>query len=153
MFSGTHVRVKASARHKAVSVTWVAAVLALVGSGCLADPQRSQSVDLLNQLVSARQRLAAQSDVGCTIVGDVQTRLYGEPGLASDRHAWSALHASAEALQAACGQTVLLAQPSNGSLPLTQARERWQNGIAHDIGAACDHLRDAALTLSQKQPC
>src|ERR1700704_1791642 len=59
--------------------------LALVVTACLPDPQRGQSITLLNQLVAARTMLAAQPSVApdqaCTTVGDVQTRLTGEPGL------------------------------------------------------------------------
>ena len=67
--------------------------LLLVGGGCLADPQRQQTSDLLDQLASARQLLLQQAplDQACTPVGDVQTRLNGEPGLIGVQPAWSQL--------------------------------------------------------------
>jgi len=132
-----------------VTLVWLTAA-------CLPDPQRLQSAALLDQLVSARATLSTQAapvEAACTTVGDVQTRLNGEPGLVDVRPAWRALHAAAEALQAVCGQSTLLSQPPTGSLALKQARERWQQGIQREIGVACDHLRAASIALDRSQPC
>ncbi len=133
----------------------LAALMALT-VGCLADPQRVQSVTLFDQLVGARTTLSTQPiqpEPACTTVGDVQTRLTGEPGLAEIRPAWPALHAAARALQAVCGQNALLIQPDTGSATLSQARERWQQGFQREISVACDHLRAAAAALDRAQPC
>ena len=89
----------------------------------------------------------------CNVVGSVQNRLYGEPGLSEARPAWSALLAGAQALQSVCGQSTLLGQPTNDSKTLVQARQRWEQGIQHEMGVACDHLRDAAVALSRAAPC
>src|SRR5438067_7050841 len=126
------------------------AALAWVAAGCLPDPQRLQSVALLDQLVSARATLgqqAPQYDEACNAVGDVQTRLSGEPGLVDVRPAWPALRDATVALQAVCGQTTMLSQPTTDSLAVAQARARWQQGIQREIGLACDHLRQAARAL------
>jgi hypothetical protein len=134
---------------------WSMALLALV-SGCLADPHRAQSVDLLDQLTSARGIVADQpsrADEACNMVGDVQTRLFGEPGLVDVQPAWSQLRDAAAALQAVCGQTALLAQPSTESPAMVQARARWQAGIQREMALACDHLRQAAVALGRGTPC
>jgi hypothetical protein len=131
-------------------------VLVLLLTGCLAEPQRVQSAGLLEQLVMARAMFGEQpprTDAACDVVGDVQTRLYGEPGLSEVRPAWPALRSAAEALQAVCGQSTLLGQPGNNSLALTQARQRWQQGVQREIGVACDYLRVAAVALSRATPC
>jgi len=125
-------------------------------SGCLPAPQQLQAAGLLDQLVVARAMFAdqpARVDTACNDVGDVQTRLYGEPGLADVRPAWPALRAAADALQSICGRRTLLAQPMDGSLTLTQARQRWEQGIQREIGVACDYLRTAAVALSHATPC
>ena len=83
----------------------------------------------------------------------MQTRLYGEPGLAEVQPAWPALRDAADALQSICGRGTLLSQPTNGSLVLTQARERWAQGIARESGVACDDLRTAAAALARPSPC
>jgi hypothetical protein len=133
----------------------VTLVLALIplAAGCLADPQRAQSVDLLLQLTGAREQFAQQPREACDVVGNVQTRLYGEPGLTNVRPAWANLRDAAAALQAVCGQSTLLAQPFNDSTATRQARERWQEGIQREIGVACDHLRNAAAGLGRSAPC
>jgi hypothetical protein len=69
------------------------------------------------------------------------------------RSAWLALTDAAGALQAVCGQSTLLGQPTNESASLAQARERWQQGIQREIGLACDHLRIAAVTLGRDRSC
>jgi hypothetical protein len=125
-------------------------------AGCLADPHNMQSVDLLDRLASARAMLAEQSapaDEPCNMVGDVQNRLYGEPGLVEVQPAWSALRDAASALHAVCGQSTMLAQPSNDSLALREARARWQLGIQREMGVACDHLREAAAALGRPARC
>jgi hypothetical protein len=137
---------------------YVLAALAamLLVAGCLPDPQRVQTIALFDQLVSARATLSGQppqAEPACTAVGDVQTRLIGEPGLVDIRPAWSALRDAAEALQAVCGQTTMLGQPSTNSPASTLAQDRWQQGIQREIGVACDHLRQAALGLDRPMPC
>ena len=135
------------------------AALALVWltAACLPDPQRMQSVTLLEQLVTARATLsqgdASEADTACTNVGDVQTRLTGEPGLVDVRTAWPALHQAAQALQAVCGQNIMLSQPATDSAAIAQARQRWRQGIQREIGIACDHLREAAAALDRARPC
>jgi hypothetical protein len=113
-------------------------------------------VDLLDQLTSARMLLAEQpprfSDA-CDVVGTVTTRLYGEPGLADVRPAWPQLRDAADALNAACGQATLLAEPSTGSPAMHAARLRWQQGNQREMGVACDHLRAAAVALGRGAPC
>jgi hypothetical protein len=130
-------------------------LLLLLVSGCLADPQRQQTSNLLDQLTQVRQQLGAQATwaQACPGVGDVETRLNGEPGLISVQPAWSELADAAHALQAVCGQTRLLEQPFLDSLPSQAARARWQQGIQHEMGVACDHLRAAASALNRATPC
>ena len=133
----------------ALAVVWLAA-------GCLPDPQRVQSVTLFDQLVSAHATLSVrpiQPEPACTTVGDVQTRLTGEPGLVDVRPAWPALHQAAQALQAVCGQNIMLSQPSTDSAAIAQARQRWQQGIQREVVVACDHLRVAAAALDRSTPC
>ena len=133
-----------------VNLLWLTA-------GCLPDPQRMQSVTLLEQLVTARAALsqdpASQADQACTTVGDVHTRLTGEPGLVDVRPAWPALHQATQALQAVCGQNIMLGQPTTGSPAINQARNRWQLGIQRELSTACDHLREAAIALDRARPC
>jgi hypothetical protein len=142
---------KRVARHKAI--TALALVLIPLATACLQNPQKVQSVDLLNQLASARQQFSQQPQEACDVVGNVQTKLYGEPGLTSVQPAWASLRDAAEALQAVCGQSTLLAQPFTDSVATLQARQRWQQGIQRDIGTACDHLRNAATALGRSAPC
>ena len=143
---------KAPRGHKAIT----AAALLVLLAGCLADPQRIQSVDLFDRLERAHGMLTEQPPrvaEACNMVGDVQTRLYGEPGLIEVQPAWTALRDAASALHAVCGQTALLAQPSNASPALVQARGRWQQGIQREMGVACDHLREAAAALDRPASC
>jgi hypothetical protein len=86
-------------------------------------------------------------------MGDIETRLYGEPGLVEVQPAWSRLANAAHALQAVCGQTALLAQPITGSPALERARAEWQQGIQRETDVACDHLRAAAIALNRRAPC
>jgi hypothetical protein len=132
------------------------AALVVLSGGCLANPQRVQSVELLEQLASARQVLSGQTppyDDACTIVGDVQTRLFGEPGLNDVQPAYGALRDAADALQAACSQTTLLDQATADTPASRQARERWQQGSIREVAVACDHLRAAAVALGRSAPC
>lgn len=134
----------------------LAAAVLVLAAGCLPDPHRLQSVALLDQLDVARSMLSEQPprlDQACNMVGDVQTRLYGEPGLVDVRPAWPRLRDAAEALQAVCGQGSLLAQPSTDSPAIRVARQRWQQGIQREMGLACDHLRAAAAALERGAPC
>lgn len=130
------------------------AALLCVG-GCLPSPQESQTRDLLDELVQARGLLAQEATVadGCLHVGDVETRLYGEPGLASVQPAWSHLADAAHALQAVCGQMALLAEPAGDSAALAAAQGRWQQGIQRELGVACDHLRAAGAALDHAADC
>jgi hypothetical protein len=141
--------------HRRVSVLLCAAVCLV--SGCLANPQRDQAGQLLEQLTHAREQLVAQPPPppaeACQAVGDVETRLYGEPGLVNVQPAWSQLADAAHALQAVCGQATLLAQPGLDSAALTAAQQRWQQGIQRELGLACDHLRAAATALDRSVAC
>jgi hypothetical protein len=133
----------------------VVMALTLATTGCLADPQRVQTDDLLDRLTLVRTQLdnSPPSTEACDALGDIETRLYGEPGLTEVRPAWSELADAAHALQAVCGQDALLAQPISGSSALEVARERWRAGKQREMGVACDHLRAAATALSRDAPC
>jgi len=131
-------------------------LLVAASAACLPDPQHAQTVDLLDQLASARTMLGQeppQLDPACTMLGDVQTRLYGEPGLVDVEPAWTQLRDASNALQAVCGQASLLTQPSTDSPSMQAARTRWQQGIEREMGVACDYLRQAASALSRATPC
>jgi hypothetical protein len=138
--------------HRRVSIGLLACLLL---SGCLPDPHRQQTGDLFDQLNQARQQLAAPtaSAEACPTVGDVVTRLNGEPGLIDIQPAWSQLAQAADALQAVCGQTRLLAEPSIDSAAARAARQGWQAGIQRELGVACEHLRAAAAALARPEPC
>jgi hypothetical protein len=149
---------KAVGWHKHVTTTLVlVSALVLVPTGCLPSPQKLQSVELLDRLADARGMFGEQPpriEDGCNSVGDVQTRLLGEPGISTIGRAWTDLREAADALQAACGQGTMLAQPASyESEPLRQARQRWQDGIQREMRVACDHLRDAASALGRATPC
>jgi hypothetical protein len=123
-------------------------------TACLPDPQRIQSVRLLDQLVTARTAIATQDiEDPCGSVGDVESRLTGEPGLVDVKPAWQALHNAADALWAACGQSRLLAQPYEPSTAVLTARDRWQRGVATELAAACRELNAAADALSRPRSC
>jgi hypothetical protein len=110
----------------------------------------------MNQLASAREALIASPprfDDGCKIIGDVQTRLYGEPGLFDVQPAWSDLRDAADALHAVCGDDRLLAQPSTGSFAMRNAQARWQAAVERESRIACNHLRAAADVLEGAAPC
>jgi len=144
---------KAGAHYRGVTVAIFMALVLM--AGCLADPQRAQTADLLDRLTDARAKLATfpPPPEACNIVGDVETRLYGEPGLTEVQPAWSELADAAHALQAVCGQDTLLLQPISGSVALEAARQRWRDGKQREMGVACDHLRAAAIALSRDTPC
>jgi hypothetical protein len=137
-----------------VRVALAGLALLLLG-GCLANPQRDEAGQLLDQLTHARAQIADASAPleACTTVGDVETRLYGEPGLVGVQPAWSQLADAAHALQAVCGQATLLAQPSLDSAAVAAGRQRWQQGIQRELGVACDHLRAAAAALDRGAGC
>jgi hypothetical protein len=131
---------------------------ALGSSACLADPQRTQSTLLFGRLVDARQRFLTSSteesvDEACVIVGDVQTRLVGEPGLTNHPTTYTPLRQAGEALQAVCGQSTVLVLATADTDASNQARQRWQAGIQRELGLACDYLRAAATVLDQPTPC
>jgi hypothetical protein len=159
MFSRTAVRIQAAPA--AQSRNGVRRVLVLLlstvlMSGCLPDPHHAQAVQLLDQLVFARGMFNAQPPRpvdGCNAVGDVQTRLLGEPGLSTLEPAWTELFDAAEALQAVCGQSTLLAQPGTPSPAVEDARRRWERGIEREISVACDHLQRAAAALQRPMRC
>jgi hypothetical protein len=153
---------KPAARHKRVSGRTTFAVALVVGllvAGCLPDPHRTQSVDILDRLIRARALFNEQPppiDKACGILGDVETHLFGEPGLSQLQPAWSALRDATRALESTCGQNTLLALPArNGknSQTLREARLRWQDGIQREMTLACDHLRLAAQALNRPAPC
>ncbi|MBV9326333.1 MAG: hypothetical protein JO352_21420 [Chloroflexi bacterium] len=153
---------KARGRHRPVTLTRaptfvIAGVIGLAWliAGCLADPQRVQSADLLDRLTAARGELAdfpPPADA-CNALGDVETRLYGEPGLTEVQPAWGELADAAHALQSVCGQDALLTQPIDGSSALEAARDRWRAGKQREMSVACDHLRAAATALGRDAPC
>jgi len=146
---------KALRRHKRITTAFLWATLVFAATACLPDPQRTQSVALLERLVDARTSLSEQpprADQACTTVGDAQTRLTGEPGLV-DVPGWPALHQAAQALQAVCGQHIMLGQPSTDSPAMLEAKQRWQDGIQREMSTACDHLRKAATALDRARPC
>jgi len=151
---------KSARRHKFVTPVGIAGVLLLILTGCVPDPARVQSAALLDRLVLARTMFSDQQvrsdprlDDACNVVGNVQNRLYGEPGLSDVTPAWADLRAAAQALQSVCGQSTLLGQPANDSLALAQGRQRWEQGIQREMGVACDYLRAAAVPLSHPSPC
>ena len=95
----------------------LALLLAVLATACLPDPQRMQMGRLLDQLGDARSALVAQPprvDAACDMVGEVESRLSGEPGLVDVKPAWSAMRDAADALLAVCGQSRLLEQPYRG---------------------------------------
>lgn len=131
------------------------AALLTLSAGCLVSPRRTQTLSLLDQLDDARSLFREQPprfEEACTEVGDVQTRLYGEPGL-HDQPGWTRLRDAANALNSVCGQDTLLAQPSTGSPAMQAAQARWQQGIQRELSVACDHLRAAATELGRANPC
>ena len=134
----------------------VLSLLCLSASACLPDPGHAEIGQIFDQLVGTRGMLAerpARVSDGCTLLGTASTRLYGEPSLADIKPGWSELQTSAYALQAVCGQSMLLAQPSTGSPFIVAAHERWRRGIEREMGVACDHLRSAAKALDREAPC
>ncbi|HEV7666257.1 MAG TPA: hypothetical protein VGQ62_22170 [Chloroflexota bacterium] len=129
-------------------------VTVLFLSGCLADPQRVQSATLFDRLSEAHAAfVAARQSEGCNTVGDVQTRLVGEPGLANGESTYRSLRAAAQALQAVCGQTTVLEQAISETAASRAARDRWQTGIQRELGIACDYLGAAAADLGRAAPC
>ncbi|MBV9579588.1 MAG: hypothetical protein JO057_13450 [Chloroflexi bacterium] len=121
----------------------------------MANPQRVQTADLLDRLATARGQLATfpPPPQACNALGDIETRLYGEPGLTDIQPAWSELADAAHALQSVCGQDSLLRQPVTGSATLDAARQRWSAGTQREMAVACDHLRAAATALGRDAPC
>jgi hypothetical protein len=130
-------------------------LLVLLGSACLPDPARGQAGRLLDELVQAHASLSAASgDVSptCDLIGGVDTRLTGEPGLVDLRPTWPALRNATADLLAACGQLRLLATPGLDTLAVRQARQRWQQGAAHELTQACQELQSAATSLARQPP-
>lgn len=141
-------------RHRRVTIGAFVLALFLL-SGCLPNPQQAQTRDLLDQLSQARGMVEQEATVGdgCRDVGDVETRLYGEPGLSDVQPAWSHLADAAHALQAVCGQMTLLEPVESTSPALAAAQARWQQGIQREMGVACDQLRAAADALHREASC
>ena len=140
----------------ALRLAGLAMTLGVATSACLADPHRTQIGDLLGQLSSARSMFAEQPpriDEGCDVVGDVQNRLQGEPGLTNVQPAWPELRDATDALNAVCGQGRLLAALTPETPAGRDARQRWQQGIQREMGVACNHLRAAAVALGRSAPC
>ena len=134
----------------------LACLLLLASGGCLADAHQLQMSRLLDNLVFARAALLEEPpriDAACDTVGDVQSRLLGEPGLSDVRPAWPALHEAADALLAVCGQQRLLEQPFEPTAAMLAARARWQEGVGSGLVASCSKLRDAARALGRPLPC
>jgi hypothetical protein len=163
----THVRTNARSETRGGGITnssqgvhtgralFLGAALALV-VGCAPNPQRVQSVELLGRLVGARELFLAQPPRGqeaCDTVGEVQTRLNYEPGLTYVRPAWDALSQAAGALQAVCGQSIMLGLPTVDSPAVVVAHQRWQASFERENDVACDHLRAAAAALDRPTPC
>jgi hypothetical protein len=153
---------KPTGRHKRVSARISCAAALLIGllvGGCLPDPHRVQSVELLDSLARASALFTEQPpavDKACGILGDVESRLFAEPGLSQVQPAWNALRDATRALESTCGQNTLLALPTrNGqnSQALSEARQRWQDGIQREMTLACHHLRQAAQALNRPAPC
>jgi hypothetical protein len=131
-----------------------AVMLLVMCTACLPDPRRMQMARLFDQLVEAHTTLrVGQLDPACGNVGDVATKLSGEPGLVELRDVWPSLRAATDALQAVCGQARLLAQPFDSTPTMLQARERWQSGLNHELRVACDELKRAAVALERPAGC
>jgi hypothetical protein len=141
--------------HRRVTILVVLTGLCLFANGCVADPQRAQTAALLDRIAAVRVMLQQNPPPteACVEMGDIETRLYGEPGLVEVQPAWSQLANAAHALQAVCGQSALLAQPITGSAALEVARADWQAGIRHETDMACEYLRAAAAALDRRAPC
>ena len=104
---------------------------------CLPMRTSFRCASLLDNLVEARAALSEEPpriDTACDAVGDVQSRLLGEPGLSDVRPAWPALHDAADALLAVCGQQRLLDQPFEPTAAMLSARARWQQGVLQRVG-------------------
>jgi len=132
------------------------ALLLVLGSGCLPDPHQIQLRQLLDNLVQARIALSEEPpriDEACDTIGDVESRLLGEPGLSESKPAWPALHDAADALLAVCGQQRLLEQPFEPTAAMLVARARWQAGVTTGLSGSCARLRDAAQALGRAMPC
>ena len=134
--------------------TYLSAAVLVLLVGCLASPQREQMGRLHEQLVGARAALGEERvEAGCNDVGDVQSKLWGEPGLSEVQPAWGELRAASDALVAACGQTRLLQQAYEDTPAMVEARERWRVGLAHELTTACQHLSEAARALNLTRTC
>jgi hypothetical protein len=132
----------------------IALALVVLCAACLADPRRTQMTRLFDQLVEAQVSLReGRTEPACGNVGDVATKLSGEPGLVELRDVWPSLRAATDALQAVCGQATLLAQPFDATPAMLQARERWQAGRERELRVACDELKRASAELERRVGC
>ncbi len=132
----------------------ILAVLLL--TACLPDPQRTQMARLLDQLIEARTALREQPpriDAACDTVGEVENRLWGEPGLVDVKPAWPAMRSAADALLAVCGTNRLLQQPFEPTAAMLEARQRWQVGAVTQLDVACRSLTEAGQALGRGQVC
>jgi hypothetical protein len=123
-----------------------------LAAACLPDPARGQAGRLLDELVSAHASLSAASgDVSptCDLIGGVDTRLTGEPGLVDLRPTFPALRAATDDLLAACGQLRLLGTPGLETGAVREARVRWQAGAQRELAQACVQLQAAADSLGR----
>ena len=154
MFWPRSARGKRARGTNALHVLVLACGLLMVS--CLPDAHQIQMRQLLDNLVFARAALLEEPpriDAACDAVGDVQSRLLGEPGLSDVRPAWPALHEAADALLAVCGQQRLLEQPFEPTAAMLSARVRWQQGVQSELAGSCAKLRDAAQALGRPMPC
>ena len=85
----------------------------------------------------------------CDLIGGVDTRLTGEPGLVDLRPTWPALRNATDDLLAACGQLRLLATPALDTAAVRDARQRWQQGAQRELTQACSELQAAAQSLGR----
>lgn len=138
----------------AVALTLVLA-LAVLSASCLPDPHRLQAQELLDRLGQARVAFTNPDtfEDACNVVGEVQTRLVGEPGLAEHGPGYPALRDAAAALQAVCGQGTLVREATAQTGASAAARARWTAGIQRELDVACQQLRGAAGDLGRRAPC
>jgi hypothetical protein len=126
----------------------------LFGTGCLPDARRLQMARLFDQLADAGAELRqGRSDPACQTVGDVNTRLIGEPGLTELRDTWPHMRDATQALLAVCGQLRLLQQPFDDTAAMLAARDRWQAGVERELGVACERLKLAGRSVDRVVDC
>lgn len=129
--------------------------LAVSSASCLPDPHRVQAQELFDRLGQARLAFTNPNtfEDACNAVGEVQTRLVGEPGLAEGGPGYPALRDAAAALQAVCGQGTLVREATAQTDASAAARARWTTGMQRELDLACEYLRAAAGDLGRQAPC